>query len=314
MNQGVELFFCISGFVMYVSVAGRPKGPRAALTFIKRRLIRVVPLYWLFLSLYLFEVYPAIRGGRGVIPDWRFVVTSYLFGFRKMSGNGFSGDGVQIHWPLLTVGWTLTFKLFFYLCFAFTLYIKRSPFWIAPLLITMVLVGPYSRASWPAMAALLSPRLLCFLAGMAIARYVPRRFVIPPLAAVVGCLLFVSCVFHYRDPATPSQYWLLTLCSAILIVSAISLERFGYIFKRGLLITLGDASYSLYLSHLLLLHVDASVLRYHALTHVGTVMLAWVSGGVCCGVAILIHRYIELPMLNGLNRTIGGHRHQLLSS
>ena len=41
---GVELFFIISGFVMWFTTAGRETAP---LAFMARRAARVVPLYWL---------------------------------------------------------------------------------------------------------------------------------------------------------------------------------------------------------------------------------------------------------------------------
>lgn len=45
--SGVDLFFVISGFIMaYITCAQR--GPHAILPFLKRRLVRIVPLYWFF--------------------------------------------------------------------------------------------------------------------------------------------------------------------------------------------------------------------------------------------------------------------------
>ena len=58
LNFGVDIFFCLSGCVMYLSTQHRPRGPVAALSFLRRRFIRVVPLWWFFLTLYIFEVYP----------------------------------------------------------------------------------------------------------------------------------------------------------------------------------------------------------------------------------------------------------------
>ena len=42
--NGVDIFFVISGFIMYFSQAQNPKTP---IKFLKSRLIRIVPLYWL---------------------------------------------------------------------------------------------------------------------------------------------------------------------------------------------------------------------------------------------------------------------------
>jgi exopolysaccharide production protein ExoZ len=42
-NAGVDIFFIISGFVMWTVAARRPGGPFA---FLRRRFVRLVPLYW----------------------------------------------------------------------------------------------------------------------------------------------------------------------------------------------------------------------------------------------------------------------------
>ena len=43
-NSGVDLFFVISGFIMVTTTMGNAPGP---LEFMRRRVVRVVPLYWL---------------------------------------------------------------------------------------------------------------------------------------------------------------------------------------------------------------------------------------------------------------------------
>ena len=43
-NSGVDLFFVISGFIMVVTTAGTDV---SAFEFLRRRIVRVVPLYWL---------------------------------------------------------------------------------------------------------------------------------------------------------------------------------------------------------------------------------------------------------------------------
>src|SRR5258706_16365621 len=44
---GVDIFFAISGFVMILTTAHAWGTPRLWLTFLCRRLLRIVPLYWL---------------------------------------------------------------------------------------------------------------------------------------------------------------------------------------------------------------------------------------------------------------------------
>jgi len=98
-NAGVDLFFVISGFVMvYASepMFGRAGGP---LQFMTRRLIRIVPLYWLVTTLYLVMALaiPAFEKSYSVAS----VVASYLFiPWPRLDG---------IMQPLVGQGWTLNY-------------------------------------------------------------------------------------------------------------------------------------------------------------------------------------------------------------
>ena len=47
---GVDLFFVISGYIMWSNTAGSGRGPFA---FWSARLLRVAPLYWIFTTLYM---------------------------------------------------------------------------------------------------------------------------------------------------------------------------------------------------------------------------------------------------------------------
>ncbi|MFX5785380.1 acyltransferase family protein, partial [Acinetobacter baumannii] len=48
---GVDIFFVISGFVMYYLMHDRFGSATVAGDFLRRRLIRVVPLYWICTTL-----------------------------------------------------------------------------------------------------------------------------------------------------------------------------------------------------------------------------------------------------------------------
>jgi peptidoglycan/LPS O-acetylase OafA/YrhL len=76
---GVSLFFAISGFIMVVTSARAFGAPRAAIGVMKRRIIRIVPLYWLVTSAALCAAL-VVPGLMKVPPgDYMDVVGSYLF-------------------------------------------------------------------------------------------------------------------------------------------------------------------------------------------------------------------------------------------
>src|SRR5581483_3227425 len=76
---GVDIFFVVSGFIMVYTTAdlfGRPGAPRVFLT---RRIIRIVPLYWLITTALILVYLAAPRLLNVPIEGLRSIVTSYLF-------------------------------------------------------------------------------------------------------------------------------------------------------------------------------------------------------------------------------------------
>ena len=111
--NGVDLFFVISGFVMFHTQHYQSSKP--VLFFIKR-LIRIVPLYWL-LTLFVCVLYlllPNMFRDMQISGGWAFssfAFVSLLF-FDKQ--------------PVVYVGWTLELEVLFYLAFALALMVKTS--------------------------------------------------------------------------------------------------------------------------------------------------------------------------------------------
>src|SRR5271166_6609820 len=89
---GVDVFFVLSGFIMAM-LSTREKND-----FLARRLIRIVPLYWLctFAVFFAALLMPGLL--HSTTPDWNNLLKSLFFlPYRKESG------AVQ---PLLFLGWT----------------------------------------------------------------------------------------------------------------------------------------------------------------------------------------------------------------
>ena len=105
---GVILFFVISGFIMVV-VTG--EGRFSAPAFLRRRFIRVVPMYWgaTLLAALLALLVPHLF--KTTVYDTGQLLMSLLFvPFYNPVSHG-------IH-PLYKLGWTLNYEVFFYVCFA----------------------------------------------------------------------------------------------------------------------------------------------------------------------------------------------------
>src|SRR5260370_18583400 len=103
---GVDLFFVISGFVMVYSSEGLFGKAGAPIKFFARRLARIVPPYWAATAILVWFVVP-------------YAST------KAVLGSLFFAPHVPSESPLLFVGWTLIFEMFFYAVFAIALLAKR---------------------------------------------------------------------------------------------------------------------------------------------------------------------------------------------
>lgn len=102
---GVDIFFVISGFVMGVAAFRSGSGVQAAKSFILSRLLRLFPLYALLTS--LASAYLIARGVK--IEIGHFLQSIFFL-------PTFSGD--QALDPIMAMGWTLRFEMYFYLLVA----------------------------------------------------------------------------------------------------------------------------------------------------------------------------------------------------
>jgi exopolysaccharide production protein ExoZ len=158
-GAGVHVFFVISGFIM-VHISWESFGKRAASAdFLRRRIIRIVPLYWLATVAALAA--HKIWATHGTHAGWADLIYSLTF-VPYLSGE----DG---WYPILPGGWTLNYEMIFYVVFAVGLTLPRKlalPA-VGTLLVAFIIVG--SHFGDGAVAYLASPIVLWFLLGMGLA-------------------------------------------------------------------------------------------------------------------------------------------------
>src|SRR5260221_5541231 len=118
MASGVDIFFVISGFIMWTSVERRPE--MTASSFFRNRLIRIVPLYWFATTLVLMValIAPQVLNTT-VLRPWH-AIASYLFIPARHPTTG-------LFWPLLIPGWSLNYEMLFYAIFAIAIALSGHP-------------------------------------------------------------------------------------------------------------------------------------------------------------------------------------------
>jgi exopolysaccharide production protein ExoZ len=232
LEAGVDIFFVISGFIMWVTTAAKPA--ITAAHFYMDRVIRIVPLYWFLtvIALAIVTVTPA------------HLAASLLF-IPYPTQAGFA--------PALLPGWTLMYEMFFYLLFGAAIKLSRGGLvrragLILSALAVLVLVGRFVRPQG----------IFAFYTNAVIAEF----------AFGIG----LGILFQFRQTAT-HPFWALgtVLGTAMLALSFVTdmgpriiaygvpatLIVGGVVFgswpRLRPLEALGNWSYSLYLSHWIVL-------------------------------------------------------------
>lgn len=239
---GVDIFFIISGFVMLISSRRLVDRVGAWRIFLWHRVVRIVPLYWLLTTVKILAV---ISLGDVVLRttlDFNFVTGSYLFLPVTDSAGHFR--------PVLPVGWTLTYEFLFYLLFAAALAIRVDVLGVVIPGLGLIAVAALARMeTWPAWTILFDTIVVEFVFGVALAKWTLRGFRLP--AAIAGGLVLGGFALILILPMISENTRVLTwgVPAFAVVAGAVSLEPLiGLALPRWLL-TLGDASYSIYLSH-----------------------------------------------------------------
>jgi exopolysaccharide production protein ExoZ len=236
---GVDIFFVISGLVMWVS-AGHLAGSDAAKSFLLKRAKRIVPLYWLITTFKLLILLAAPAVVLHAAIDWDYIAKSYFF------IPAFNVEG-KIE-PLLGVGWTLIFEVFFYLIFALGLFlrVRLVPF-VAVIMGICALISLVKQDTWPAWSIYFDFRVLEFLAGMLLGRYVMNWKMSVWLAAGLVGAGFAMILFGPSGLKGAGVLLTRLLPATAVVAGVMGLER--HIRWPALLKFGGAASYSLYLVH-----------------------------------------------------------------
>jgi exopolysaccharide production protein ExoZ len=289
-QAGIDLFFVISGFIMVHALRDARPGE-----FVIRRIIRIVPLYWMATALAILKDTAA---GHAFTPAE--VLMSLLFlPFRHGGENmGFS--------PILASGWTLNYEIAFYLVFAMALGLRGIGAWLIPM--SMLAFGAaaiaFALAGETIKAFYFDPIVLEFAAGVMLAllyRHAGHRWT----AVFVTALPFGIALFFLLPAEWPRLLrWGMPM--TLIVLGAVCLERHLGQLRFKPLLLLGNASYSICLTHTLfigaLAHVAAMAFGYELL---GFSIFMAATVGVSIVVGCLVHLYVETPVIWWLKGGVG---------
>lgn len=237
---GVDIFFVISGFVIFLATADKALSPWR---FMLMRVARIVPAYWFYtlLMVLLVAFMPSIFPHEHLEPS--YVLMSLLFIAAP------SEPGVEVY-PLLGVGWTLNFEMLFYVLFSVALLVRESyRLWVAA---TLLYLACYLSPALGLISGFYSNGIVLeFLMGIVIGMLYRRGLCrARPWLPLLGIVVALMAIYHGADIPRALEWG---LPSAIVVISCVALEPCfqGSRFLK----MLGDCSYSVYLIHVPVLAV-----------------------------------------------------------
>ena len=284
---GVDIFFVISGFIVaYVTAAD-------AGHFLPKRIFRIVPLYWAG-TLGVFAIALLLPGLlQSTTADPVNLLKSLLF-IPYVRDNGDIA-------PMLPLGWTLNYEMFFYLLYSLALRIdaQRAPWLAIAAIAAIVAAGQVLEPAHVVPAFFSSPVLLEFTYGLGaylLWRHHRGYFTrIPPLLslAVAAVALAAMCAAAPGSAANGVRWLPLGVPALAFFLCVLSMQ--GKWRMPALLVVTGDASYSLYLFHMYVVQlVHRKLYPLDTLSPAGALVAALVVV-LCVFLAWLSFRFFEKP-------------------
>lgn len=280
-NFGVDIFFVISGFIMMASTS---HGAIKPATFFLRRVFRIVPAYWFFTLVFASLALLQLAAFSGVSPAGAHVLQSLLFIPHP------NPNGMDHHFPLLTVGWTLFFEFAFYLIFALALFFPARMRLVALLfaLIACTYIYPWH---WPGSSWLRDPVMLEFGLGALIASG-RKHLPVANASKVLALISTLMAVFALTILISYYDAYVRIIAAGTIVVAGLLMEP--WFAKQKVLNHFGNISYSTYLSHTII--ILALVPFYSALPNAFAGPLTMLIAGMAIiWISHLSYRYIEQP-------------------
>lgn len=302
---GVDIFFVISGFVISITLFKLDVDSMADIRkFIQKRIIRIAPLFWLCLALYVLTIY--LMSPNSTF-DFLKIFTGAIFQFYSdPRGNPATYYGVS---------WTLNYEMLFYISTGMIVVIfrKKWPLIVSALfLCTSYLFYVYGKDMNIVQRFVFNPITLEFILGVIVAYLYKMNIKINP---IIGIPVIIVCFYYiYTIPERGLSDWYIgrtinaAIPAAVIVLCIINLEFKNKILDR-VFMKLGDSSYSMYLVHGIVfiwinyisnhigirLNSDDSVYMYFY----SIIFISIIS-------SMLFNSYLEKPMLKTLNGIVEG--------
>lgn len=301
---GVDIFFVISGFIIaYITKDMSSK--EDAMHFIKKRFARIYPLY---LCITIILILPSL-------PKIEVLIKNFILIPFFDTPNSFI-------LPTISVAWSLSFELFFYCVILISILVakKKHLLFTALFLILISTVGSILKLKETHVQFLFNPIFLEFVLGMIVCEI---NFIVAEKKVVIAFFLIALATsfytllicFGYKNVSElPISIFgnkgllrvvLWGIPSTILVAGFVFLEenKKYRIFENKFLNLIGNASYSIYLTHILSFTIFIKLCSRKIETVNGDLLIFLLMCFAATG-GVLIYLFLEKPLLIFFNETL----------
>jgi exopolysaccharide production protein ExoZ len=304
LSAGVDIFFVLSGFIITHS-ASRYSGGSEALHFLKKRFLRINPVYYVALLLFLAVSWHWLIKNHQ-LPTIPAILKAILL--LPVADNKYSLS-------ILPIAWTLSFEWLFYFLFALAIFMRSRNKVRFLVVLGTILVACHYILPIPddRIRFITDPMLLEFLLGMLIYRcYIlltPTTAIAASLV-IAGILLLVyhGCwgrtdlgnpIYILDSPLVLQRFLWLGVPGGLLLSGCVFLEKSGamrFLWNNRIVNLFGDASYSLYLTHYTVYSIgEAIAFRFRPIPSADLSVFTWLFIAVIFG--LLFYRTVERPLV-----------------
>lgn len=239
---GVDFFFILSGFIISYAVYYKYNNPNYFKNYLLNRIIRVyVPYLPIGIAMYLSYVF--LPGFSNSNREISLVTSLTLF----PNGN-----------PALSVAWTLTFELCFYILFSIYIYSKKVwnafvVFWIVLIILfNYSSLFSFSFLNYPIFKVLFSTYCIEFIVGYSLSLIILHDIKINLQKQLLVLLLVILLCFFSTHFFNKTFYFLENFLWTIFIFFSLCMtitQNGQKQFNNSIMMYIGNTSYSIYLIH-----------------------------------------------------------------
>ncbi len=300
---GVDLFFVISGFIIHFTSKNYLNNPSKLKEYLQKRFTRVYPIYWIITTI-LF------------LSSWLIVLllnkNIFSIGYpNTLSAYTQTYLLLPLHFAINPVTWTLSYEIFFYLCFAILIISKRL--WVIPASILVVSfynifinVPEVIEVKLNYFNFVFSGYNFEFMFGFLIYQFYEKiklSNIISVILLIFSILIIVLFGYEIGDYDSYKRVLTFGLPSGLILLSLLNLENNDSISFPKFTLTLGDASYALYLIHfpmMLLMNKFPQIMGYNFTAEQEVLYSYFIIFSIIIS-SVYVHKWIEIPVAKKLN-------------